>query len=379
MKSGLSRRRMIQAVAVTALSPVVMRGAAGTRSPEKAPSTPQICIGVSPDADEAAMRRLRQIGVDSVLMGGPRIPWQEAEIRARMDRFKAGGLSLCNMMIGGFPNTLYGKSGRDEEIEKVRASVRAAGRAGLPVIEYNFYAHRLVEGYYEEAGRAGTGMTAFDYDRVKDLPPLPSEGVHTLEEMWSNITYFLKAVVPVAEESGVRLALHPNDPPAPLSRGSGQIMGTVAGWKRLIEIAPSPSNGITFDCGVTREMGEDPVEVCRYFGDRDRINHMHFRNVRVRKPYEKYTEVFLDEGQVDMFAVMKELVRQKYYRALYPEHPRALRPRTLKLPFLISRRWRVRRLRVQRGLYSSHAPGCHVIGSGTLIRSGSLPRFSPET
>jgi len=324
MNSVFSRRRMIQAVAATALSPAVMRGAAISRPPVEAPSTPKICLGISPDADEAAMRRLKQVGVDHVLMGGPPIPWPEAEIRARMERLKAGGLALCNMMIGGFPNTLYGRPGRDEEIDMVRDSIRAAGRAGLPVIEYNFYAHRLVEGYYEEIGRAGAGLTAFDYDPVKSLPPLPSEGVHNLQEMWSNITYFLKAVVPVAEEAGVRLALHPNDPPAPLSRGSEQIMGTVAGWKRLIEIVPSPSNGITYDCGVTREMGEDPVEVCRYFGSRDRINHAHFRNVRVRKPYEKYTEVFLDEGEVNMFAVMKELVRQKYPRAIFPEHPRAL-------------------------------------------------------
>jgi mannonate dehydratase len=162
---------------------------------------------------------------------------------------------------------------------------------------------------------------AFDYERIKDLPPLPEAGAHSLDEMWANATYFLKAVVPVAQESGVRLALHPNDPPAPISRGSGQIMGSVEGWKRLIEIVPSTSNGITFDCGVTREVGQDPVAVCRYFGERDRINHMHFRNVRMRVPREKYTEVFLDEGEVNMFAVMKELVRQKYPRLIYPEHP----------------------------------------------------------
>jgi mannonate dehydratase len=167
-------------------------------------------------------------------------------------------------------------------------------------------------------------MTAYDYALSLDLPPLPEIGTHSLEELWDNITYFLKGVIPVAEESGVRLALHPNDPPVPLSRGSAQIMATLEGWKRLIEIVPSPANGITYDCGVTREMGEDPVEVCRYFGERDRINHVHYRNVQVRKPYVDYTEVFLDEGQVDMFAVMKELVRQRYPRALYPEHPRAL-------------------------------------------------------
>ena len=274
--------------------------------------------------DEAGMRRVKQLGVNDVLMGGPPVPWLEPDLRALIAKLKTGGLSLGNMMITGFPKTLYGKPGRDEEIEKIRQSIRAAGRVGLPVIEYNFYAHRLVEGYYAETGRGGAGLTAFDYERVKDLPPLPEEGAHNLDEMWSNITYFLRAVIPVAEESGVRLALHPNDPPAPLSRGSQQIMGSVAGWKRLISIVPSKCNGITFDCGVTREMEQDPVEVCRYFGSKDVINHVHYRNVRVRTPSEKYTEVFIDEGVNDMYAVMKELVRQKYSRLIYPEHPRAL-------------------------------------------------------
>ncbi len=123
----------------------------------------------------------------------------------------------------------------------------------------------------------------------------------------------------------MRLALHPNDPPAPLSRGSGQIMGSLEGWKKLVDIVPSPNNGITFDCGVTREMGENPVEVCRYFMKKDCINHVHYRNVRVEKPHEKYAEVFIDEGQVDMFGVMRELVRLKYPRLMYPEHP--ARPR----------------------------------------------------
>jgi mannonate dehydratase len=322
MNTVLSRRRIIQAAGATALSPALSSKGSVSGPVAEGPGTPKICL--SGRMDEAGMRRLKQIGVDHVLMGGPSIPWTEADLRSRMERLKAGGITLGNMMIGGFTNTLYGRAGRDEEIDKVRQSIRAAGRAGLPVIEYNFYAHRAMEGYYEETGRAGAGLTAFDYDRLKDLPPLPEEGAHTLEEMWANITYFLKAVIPVAEESGVRMALHPNDPPSPLSRGSGQIMGSLAGWKRLIEIVPSPSNGITYDSGVTREMGEDPVGVCRYFGSRDRINHVHFRNVRVRVPYEKYTEVFLDDGEIDMFAVMGELVNSKYKLLIFPEHPRAL-------------------------------------------------------
>ena len=107
--------------------------------------------------DEAGMRRVKQLGVNDVLMGGPAIPWLEADLRTLMDKLKTGGLTLGNLMISGFPRTLYGKAGRDEEIEKIQQSIRAAGRVGLPVIEYNFYAHRLVEGYYAETGRAGEG------------------------------------------------------------------------------------------------------------------------------------------------------------------------------------------------------------------------------
>ncbi len=331
MSGYLSRRELIQAAGLTAVAGR-FAGAATTSVPSlEGEDTPKICLqaGFSGSrsaavSDEAAARAVRQLGVDYVIAGGGPIPWEESRLRDLVDRIKARGLTLGNLMISGFENAIYARPGRDQDIEKVIESLRVAGKVGLPVVEYNWYAHRAMEGYFEETGRAGSGLTGFDYNRMKGLPPLPQEGAHTLDEMWTNITYFLKAVIPAAERAGVRLALHPNDPPAPVSRGSGQIMGTVEGWKRLIEIVDSPSNGITYDCGVTREMGQDPVEVCRYFGSRDRINHAHFRNVKVTKPYERYTEVFLDEGDINMFAVMKELVNQKYTRLIFPEHPRGL-------------------------------------------------------
>jgi mannonate dehydratase len=283
----------------------------------------------------AGYQRIKQLGVNYVMgaqTGG--FPWQADPIRASIERAKEAGLNLYISMINPPATVIYGRPGRDEGIDQLIASVEAAGKAGLPIVEYNFYAHRSMEGYFEEVGRANSGYTGYDYERevdvngtkvkVKDLPPTDREGAHTLKEMWSNIEYMLKRLVPAAEKAGVRLALHPNDPPAPISRGSEQIMGTVAGWKHLIEIVDSPANGITFDCGVTREMGEDPIEVARYFASRKRINHMHFRNVRVIKPYERYTEVFVDEGMVDMFGVIKEIMRNKYNGTIYPEHPRAL-------------------------------------------------------
>jgi mannonate dehydratase len=337
MRSDLSRRRVMKAMGAATLASFVRPLALvaqekskpwwlGDGMPQEGPGTPKIAcaIDLRDGVTDEAIRGVVQLGVYHVLSGGPPIPWSVSQLQPLIDKLKVGGVTLGNLMIGGFPKTIYRQPGRDEEIEKVRQSIEAAGKVGLPVIEYNFYAHRAMEGYHEEVGRGSSGLTGADFDRMKDLPPLPEEGAHTLDEMWANIAYFLKAVIPVAEKSNVRLALHPNDPPFPMSRGSQQIMATLAGWKHLVGIVDSPANGITFDCGVTKEMGEDPVEVCRYFGSRDRINHMHYRNPHVTKPYVNYDEGFIDEGDVNMFAVMRELIRVKYARELYPEHPRAL-------------------------------------------------------
>ncbi len=373
MSIRVSRRQLMQAAGAAALVAPGARAAAATPAPVvEGKDTPKICLstgdgggggqggrGAAPapapaavpgipalSPQEAGARRIRQLGVSYVLAGGPPIPWTEERIKAQMDTQKGYGLTLANLMIAGFNNAIYGRPGRDEEIDKVIESIRVAGKLGLPVIEYNWYAHRAMEGYFEETDdvRTGVSWTGFDYELVrtpggvysgplrpedagikfKDLPPLPNEGAHTLEEMWTTIAYFLKRVIPEAEKAGVRLALHPNDPPAPISRGSQQIMGSIEGWKHLIEVVKSPANGITFDCGVTREMGGDAAEVAAYFASRDRINHVHFRNVKVRKPYERYSEVMIDEGENNMFAVMKALVKNKYTRLIYPEHPRAL-------------------------------------------------------
>jgi mannonate dehydratase len=321
----------VGAAALTPIPRVLAQASAkpwwlGDGLPQESARTPKIAcaIDLRNGVTDEAVRGVVQLGVNHVLSGGPQIPWTVSQLQPIVDNLQARGVKLGNLMISGFPNTLYGRPGRDDEIEKVSQSIKAAGAVGLPVVEYNFYAHRAMEGYYEETGRGGAGLTGADYSRMKDLPPLSEEGAHTLDEMWANITYFLKAVIPVAEKANVRLALHPNDPPFPSSRGSQQIMATLDGWKRLIQIVDSPANGITFDCGVTRELGEDPISVCSYFGSRDRITHVHYRNPHVMKPYVKYDEGFIDEGDVNMFAVMRELLRVNYAREVYPEHPRAL-------------------------------------------------------
>jgi mannonate dehydratase len=296
------------------------------------PNTPKLVLGCPLDANLKQMRRLKQVGVNHVSTGGWTTkealsnpsPWKVNELKGYMNKFKENGLTLINLMHPVGTNIVLGRKGRDAEIDVFKESLGVAGICGLPNVEYNFYVDRIVEGYHEVEGRGGAGLTGFDFSKVKDLPPKPEIGIHKAEEIWANLTYFLKAVIPVAEKAGVRMALHPNDPVSQISHGSDQIMANLAGWKRLITIVDSPSNGITFDCGVTREMGEDPVEVCKYFASRDRINHVHYRNVISEIPYDKYTEVFIDQGQVNMFAVMRELMKNGYNRGLYAEHPHIL-------------------------------------------------------
>jgi mannonate dehydratase len=310
------------------------------------PDTPKLALNCPSNATQARMQMHKQFGDDYILMGGPPLPWTESGLRTIMDRFQAEGLTVINMMLPTLTTIIYNREGRDDEIHKVQDSLRAAGVVGLPIVEYNFYAHRLTEGYYNVPGRGGAGYLGYDYNRKmddaaddhwtypatrsadelsaapRDLPPLVNEGAHTSEELWSNITYFLQAVIPVAEKANVRMALHPNDPPAPVSRGSQQIMNSFSGWKRLVNIVDSPCNGMTYECGVSNELGEDPLAVLAYLADRDRINHVHYRNDIVNTPSTKYVEVFPDNGTVNMFAVMQELVRRKYKFAIFPEHPR---------------------------------------------------------
>ena len=159
MRSGLNRRDVLKAIGTSAIAVPVAANLGETapsfsRMPAEGKDTPKICLGFYGPVDEPGMRRLKQIGVDYVLTGGPKIPWSEADVRARIDPFKAGGLTLWNMMISGFDDVIWGRSGADAQTEAVIASIRAAGKAGLPVIEYNFYAHRLTEGYKGRAAMA---------------------------------------------------------------------------------------------------------------------------------------------------------------------------------------------------------------------------------
>jgi mannonate dehydratase len=332
----INRRALLGASGAAFASPALAAWPqAGHGMPVESADTPHICLGPIADSEInlAGIRRYTQLGLSQIILNGGGFPWNADSLKAKVkiladNGLKAGDIGLPWSGPGGnfMRDIIYGRAGREKAIEDVKTSIRAASAAGIPIVEYNFYVHRANEAYYDhpDPKRGNAGVESVDANRMQGVKLLEDEIVQEAETTWANLKYFLDAVVPVAEQSHVRLALHPNDPPVPVSAGSPQIMSSLAGWKRMVALHDSPSNCIIFDCGVTRELGENPVEVATWFGSRDRIGHVHYRNVRLRKPHVDYTEVYPDNGDNNMLAVMKALVAAKYKYMIFPEHARGL-------------------------------------------------------
>jgi mannonate dehydratase len=138
------------------------------------------------------------------------------------------------------------------------------------------------------------------------------------EELWTNLEYFLRRVRPVAEKAGVKLAMHPDDPPISPIRGVGRIMRSIDNYQRLLDLVPSPVNGITFCQGNFTLMTDDLPAVIRHFGRQGRIAFGHFRDVRGTR--ERFVETFHDDGQTDMYACMKAWHEIGFDGVLRPDH-----------------------------------------------------------
>ncbi|MBN1877998.1 MAG: mannonate dehydratase [Anaerolineae bacterium] len=196
-----------------------------------------------------------------------------------------------------------GLPGRDEEIETAITLIRNMGKLGIPVWCYEWMAvFNWMRTSTTAPARGGAMATAFDFDLMKDAP-LTEYGEVSEETLWENLDYFLKAVVPVAEEAGVKLAMHPDDPPLSPIRGIGRVMSSIENYQRLLDMYPSPVNGIGLCQGNFTLMTDDLPAAIRHFGKQDKIFFVHFRDVRGDKT--KFVETFHDEGKTDMLECMK--------------------------------------------------------------------------
>lgn len=198
-----------------------------------------------------------------------------------------------------------GVEGRDEDIENFISLIKNCAEVGQEIICYNWMpAINWSRTDDARPDRGGSLVTAFDMEDA-DTEPTEYGDRFTHEDLWENFEYFLKAVVPVAEEQGVKLALHPDDPPVDRLRGIPRIITSVDALKRVTQLYPSPYNGLTFCQGSIASQGKD-VDIpgaIRWFGERGLIHFVHFRDVRGTP--ESFEETWHDDGQNDMYEAMK--------------------------------------------------------------------------
>jgi len=216
---------------------------------------------------------------------------------------EANGLKLTSMGCRCPLEVSLGLPGRDGMIDKWCHLIQAMGKARIPIFGYNFKPITIIR-TDPQTGRGGAKYSSFSYDdylRDRD----PNEQALKIEEdhMTENLQILLDRIVPAAEEAGVRLALHPDDPPmAEPLEGYPRIVSSLEHYERIFSMVPSDSNGMFFCQGCVTEMGVDVCEAIRRIGRLGKIVCVHFRNVRGNP--KSFQEVFVDEGDVDMFKAM---------------------------------------------------------------------------
>jgi mannonate dehydratase len=300
-------------------------------------SQPGIQIGTQmrADASDEDMRFARQLGIEWVMTGldDPR-DHTLANYLALKRRFEANGLKIYRLYNHGCHNmeeVTLNLPGRDAKIAEFLAFIRNLGAAG---IHYSTYAH-MGNGIWSSANeplRGGAKGRALRLQGEKTgwwlekrwHEPFSHGRAYSEAELWENYAYFIEQVVPVAEEAGVYIGIHPDDPPVYTLAGVPRpIFGTFAGYQRALEIAASPNIGVCLCVGCWLEggpaMGKDVVETIRYLGGRHKLFKVHFRNVTAPLP-EGFVETMLDDGYGDMVAIMGALREVGYDGAIISDH-----------------------------------------------------------
>jgi mannonate dehydratase len=256
---------------------------------------------------------LRQLGIEHAVGILPRHfsdwresagdqPWDYVPLAHYRDEVEAAGMRLAAVEDNPPMDRLrLGLPGRDEELEAVLTLIRNMGRLGIPVWCYNWMP---VVGWLRTTlsarGRGGAIVSAYDHERMASAPPTWA-GTVEAEQLWESLRWFLERACPVAEEAGVTLALHPDDPPLSPIRGIARIMSSVDAFERLVELNPSPANALTLCQGNFALMTDDLPGTIRRLGSR--IAFAHFRDVRGTP--ERFVETFHDDGPTDMLGCMR--------------------------------------------------------------------------
>jgi mannonate dehydratase len=250
------------------------------------------------------------------------------ELRAAKERAAEAGLRLLgiqSLSYNVYGKIMLGKEGKDEQLATITELVENLGDADLPILGYQWNPRGLVPMRTGEAEiRGGARGRAFDVDEIDDPyePVAELEREYTEAELWDNYEAFLEEVLPVAEEAGVRLALHPADPPTVEQLGGmPRLFRSFETFRRAMELVPSPNHGLKLCLGCFSEMPDTDVEeVIRHFGDRDEIVFVHFRDVQGTWP--AFNETFIDDeaSNYDPLSVMRTLHDVGFSGVVVPDH-----------------------------------------------------------
>jgi mannonate dehydratase len=282
-----------------------------------------------PSQPSALWTIVKQAGVTHVVGGmdrsrgldvpRERLPWSYMSLVRVKTMYEDYGFSLDVLESRPPMNKIkLGLPGKDQEIEYVIDLIENMGRLGIPVWCYEWMPiMNWMRTSTTTPARGGALATSFDYDLIKNAP-LTEYGEVEEDVLWENLEEFLKIVVPVAEEAGVKLAMHPDDPPLSPIRGLPRIMSSIDNYQRLLDLYPSPVNGIALCQGNFTLMTDDLPAAIRKFGEQEKIFFVHFRDVRGDK--YKFVETFHDEGKTDMLACMKAYKEVGFDGVCRPDH-----------------------------------------------------------
>jgi len=288
----------------------------------------QIAISVAPQPN-LDLTLMKQCGVEHAVggislnpvagAGEDEQPWSYSSLKRAKEAYEENGLTLS--VIESRPpmeKIKLGLPGRDEEIDVVCALLRNMGALGIPVwCSMWMPILGVMRTSYELPTRAGAQVSGFDHEQLRH-EPLTEYGVVPEEQQWENLRYFLQRVVPVAEAAQVKMAMHPDDPPLSPIRGVSRIMSSVENYQKLIDLVPSPMNGIALCQGNFTLMTDDLPSVIRHFGAQDKIFFVHFRDVQGTP--DKFEEAFHDDGQTDLAACMRAYRDIGYEGVCRPDH-----------------------------------------------------------
>jgi mannonate dehydratase len=299
---------------------------------------PMMKIGtrISPDWLQRPddLKFLKQIGVDVVDITLDICPgYVEAGGRANRagmqqvaEVLDAAGLKVerANTLNNHYVRTFLNQPGQEQEIENLQVNAELYGEFGFPIMGIQCFQASLMpnfpRGYHRWVeGRGGYGHLRVELQGALDQPAPP--GAPTHEQIWEQTLKIYRAVMPVADQNQVRIAMHGNDPPVSTLHGIPQVLTRYEDFDRLFSEVPSELNGMTFCVGTRYESGEDVFEGIRRFGKQGKIFHVHFRNVRGTVPTDQsYEEVFLDEGDLNMRWVAQALKNVNYSGAIDYDH-----------------------------------------------------------